>query len=90
MSKKDEWDKDRIMKEVEDILNGGEFNSRLKTIAELLDREEIGVPEDWQKVFNALFESILDEYPAFACCILAFQVGQIWQKHYGGTDELLQ
>ncbi len=77
------WNKKHIMKEVEGILAKGEFNSRLEHFSEKLDQEEIDVPEDWQGVFNALFENILSEYPAFACCILAFQMGQVWQK-YGG------
>lgn len=77
------WDKKKIMKEVQDILEQGDFNSRLEHFSEKLDQEEIEVPEEWQEVFNALFESFLVEYPAFACCILAFQMGQVWQK-YGG------
>lgn len=74
-----EWDWE---KEVEQILKEASFNSRLKAFSELLDREKISVPEDWQEVFNALFESLLSKYPAFGCCILAFTAGQVWQKYY--------
>ena len=80
------WNKKEIMKEVSRILEEGRFNSRFEAFTEKLDQEEITVPQEWQEIFNALFESLLVEYPAFACCILAFQAGQVWQKYYRGEQ----
>jgi hypothetical protein len=73
--------------EVERILKEGRFDTRLQAFVERFEQErEIEPPEDWQEVFNAFFESLVDELPALACCIFAFKAGQVWQKY---QDELL-
>jgi len=75
MVEKKEWDWE---KEVENILKDGSFNSRLKDFIERFNEEweEALPPEEWQEVLNAFFNDLLEEYPAFACCIFAFQAGQ--------------
>jgi len=82
--KKEKWDKKRTFQDIERFLKQGTLNSRMEEFSQRIEQEEIAVPEDWQEVFNTLFENMLGEYPAFACCILAFQMGQVWQKYYGG------
>lgn len=81
-----DWNKKEVMKEVDRILKEGSFNSRLEAFMEKLQQEESYPPEEWQEVFNTFFESLLEEYPSFACCILAFQAGQVWQKYYERED----
>lgn len=81
-NKKKDWEI-----EVDRILKEDRFNSRFQAIMERFEQErEIEPPEDWQEVFNAFFESLVDELPALACCIFAFKAGQVWQKY---QDELL-
>jgi hypothetical protein len=73
--------------EVERILKEGRLNSRSQAFSQKVEQErEIEPPEEWQEVFNAFFESLVDELPALACCIFAFKAGQVWQKY---QDELL-
>ena len=84
--KKDKEKKDWEV-EVDRILKEGSLNSRLQAFSQKFDQErEIEPPEEWEEVFNAFFDSLLDELPALACCILAFKAGQTWQRY---QDELL-
>ena len=81
--KKDKAKKDWEI-EVERILKEGGFNSRFQAIMERFEQErEIEPPEDWQEVFNTFFDSLIDELPPAACCIIAFKAGQVWQKYQG-------
>ena len=88
--KKDKEKKDWEI-EVDRILKEGRFDTRLQAFMERFEQErEIEPPEEWQEVFNAFFDGLLDELPALACCIFAFKAGQVWQKHqqelhYGET-----
>jgi len=84
MEKKEKWDKKQTFEDIDRFLKQGTLNSRIEEFSQRLEQDGIAVPEDWQEVFNTLFENMLDEYPAFACCILAFQAVQVWQKYYGG------
>jgi len=70
--------------EVERILKEGKFDTRLQAFMDKFSQEqENEPPEEWQEVFNTFFESLIDELPPFACCILAFKTGQVWHKHQG-------
>jgi len=78
-NKKKDWEI-----EVERILKEGRFDTRLQAFVEKFEQEqEIEPPENWQEVFNTFFDSLLDEFPAHACCILAFKAGQVWERHKG-------
>lgn len=86
-NRKKDWELEvnRALKEVERILKEGRLNSRYQAFVDLLEREEVTPPEDWQEIFNAFFDNLIDELPAFACCILAFKAGVIWQLHFRGV-----
>ena len=76
-NKKKDWEI-----EVEHILKEGSLNSRLQTFAEKFNQErESDPPEEWQEVFNTFFDSLIEELPPLACCILAFKAGAVWQKY---------
>jgi len=72
-------------KEVDKILKEGRFNTRFKKVVDKLEGEEIGddPPEEWQEVFSAVFDRLIEEYPVLACCIFAFKAGQVWEKLKG-------
>lgn len=73
--------------EVERILKEASLNSGLERFAQKFNQEKTTPPdEEWQEIFNTFFDDLLSEYPALACCILAFTAGQVWQKY---QDELL-
>jgi len=65
-------------------LKEGRFDSRSEAFSRKFEFEqerEIDPPQEWQEVFNAFFEGLIEELPPFACCILAFKAGQVWQKY---------
>jgi len=76
-NKKPDWEI-----EVERILKEGRFDTRLQAFLEKFNqmREEATPPEEWIEIFDAFFDSLLDEFPAYACCIFAFKAGQVWEK----------
>ena len=75
-NKKKDWEI-----EVDRILKEARFDTRWQAFTEKLEQErESEPPEEWQEIFNAFFESLLDELPPIACCIYAFKTGQVWQK----------
>ena len=68
--------------EVDRILKEGSFNSRFQAFTERFEQErENEPPQEWQEIFNTFFDSLIDELPPIACCILAFKAGQVWQKY---------
>jgi hypothetical protein len=76
-NKKKDWEL-----EVERILKEDRLDTRLQAFSDKFSQQQTEPPEEWQEVFNTLFEGLLDELPAFACCIFAFKAGQVWQKYY--------
>lgn len=71
--------------EVEHILKEGSFNSRFRSFGDKFNQEDFTLSEEWKQIFNAFFTNLLEVVSPFACCILAFRAGMVWQK-YG--DEL--
>jgi len=72
-------------KEVDKILKESRLNTRFEKIVDRLEKEEIGndPPEEWQEVFSAVFEGLINDYPVLGCCIFAFKAGQIWERFKG-------
>lgn len=78
--KKPVWER-----QVDLILKEGAFNSSLKEFKEKweegIDLQDLPA-EDWQEVFEAFFQNLLDEYPGLDCCIYSFLCGVVWQKYF--------
>lgn len=78
-SKKKDWDKKEILKEAERIVAEGVLAGRVEKFLNYPFPDDPSL--EWQDAFNDLFEEMIKSASIYDCCLLAFKLGQAWEKY---------